>query len=153
MAWSLLGVALAVIPMLSKGGNVVSRLGAVTLGCGFALSLWIFAWHTKTLEVTANDQGLRMTSVLGWRDLPWGLIRSVEDQEIFTAYYNGRMRMWELPFPGSAVQVFAFNDERDRALMSLSSELEPKEALRGLFDLCTARTGLKLQRRTIAIHY
>ena len=55
-----------------------------------------------------------MTSVLGWRELPWGSIRSVEEQDIFTTYYNGQMRMWEMPFPGSTIRVMAFNDERDR---------------------------------------
>jgi hypothetical protein len=89
LCWSLLGVALAVIPMLGKSGNPVSRFGAIALGSAFALSLWIFAWHTKTLEVSANEQGVRMSSVLGWRELPWGLIRSVEDQDVFTTYYNG----------------------------------------------------------------
>jgi hypothetical protein len=153
LVWSILGVALAVLPMLGKGGNPISRIGYITLGSAFALSLWIFAWHTKTLEVSASDGGIRMTSVLGWRDLPWGLIRSVEDQDIFSTYYNGQMRMWELPFPGSTVRVLAFNDERDRTLMTFSPELEPSESLKRLFDLCTERTGLKLRRRTIAIQY
>ncbi len=153
LGWSLLGVALAIIPMLSKGGNPISRIGAITVGSFFALSLWIYAWHTKTLEVSANEQGIRMTSVLGWRELPWGLIRSVEDQDIYTTYYNGRMRMWEMPFPGSSVRVLAFNDERDRTLMTFSPELEPEESLSRLFDLCTERTGLKLRRRKIEIRY
>lgn len=153
LAWSLLGVALAVIPLLAKGGNPVSRIGYITLGSAFALSLWIFAWHTKTLEISAGDSGIRMTSVLGWRDLPWGLIRSVEDQDIFATYYNGQLRMWELPFPGSSVRVLAFNDAGDRTLMSFSPELVPQDSLKRLFDLCTERTGLKLHGRTIAIHY
>jgi hypothetical protein len=94
-----------------------------------------------------------MTSVLGWRDLPWEMIRTVEDQSMFTTYYNSRMLMWELPFPGSTIRVLAFKDDRARTLMSLSPELEPRDSLRRLFDLCTERTGLKLQKRTIAIHY
>lgn len=153
LGWSILGVALAIIPLLSQGGSQVTRLACTTLGAAFALSLWGFAWHTKTMEVSANSQGIRMTSVLGWRDVPWGSIRSMEDQDIFTTYYNGNTRMWELPFPGSTVRVFAFNDQRGRTLMSLSPELEPKDAVTQLFALCTQRTGLKLQRRTIAIHY
>jgi hypothetical protein len=153
LAWSILGIAMAVIPMLGTRGNSISRIGYITLGSAFALSLWIFAWHTKTLEISASDRGIRMTSVLGWRDLPWGMIRSVEDQDIFSTYYNGQLRMWELPFPGSTIRVFAFNDERARPLMTFSPELEPQDSLKSLFDLCAERTGLKLRKRTIALHY
>jgi hypothetical protein len=153
LLWSLLGVAMAVIPALSKGGNPLSRIGYMVLGIAFSLSLWLFAWHTRTLRISADDTGVRMTSVLGWRDLPWGSIRSVEDQDIFTTYFNGKLRMWELPFPGSSIRVLAFNDASDHTLMTFSPELEPKDSLRGLFELCTARTGLKLHGRTIAIPY
>jgi hypothetical protein len=153
LVWSLLGVAMASIPLLGKRGNPVSRIGYITLGSAFALALWGLAWHTHSLEVSANNQGIRMTSVLGWRDVPWQTVRSVEDQDIFTTYYNGRMRMWELPFPGSTIRVLAFNDGRDRTLISFSPELEPRESLARLFDLCTQRTGLKLHGRSIAIRY
>jgi len=153
LVWSILGIALAVIPALSKGGNSVSRAGQITLGTAFALSLWAFAWHTGTMEISANDRGIRMTSVLGWRDLPWGLIRSVEDQDIFTTYFNGQTRLWELPFPGSTIRVLAFNDERGRTLMSFSPGLEPRKSVDRLFQLCTEHTGLKLHGRTIAVDY
>jgi hypothetical protein len=81
------------------------------------------------------------------------MIRSVEDQHIFTTYYNGTMHMWGMPFPGSTVRVFAFNDASGYTLMSFSPELEPRDALRRVFDLCTEQTGLKLRDRTIAIRY
>lgn len=153
LGWSILGVAMAVIPLLSKGGNPVSRVGYVTLGSAFALSLWGFAWHTKSLEISANAQGIRMISVLGWRNLPWEMVRTVEDQSVFATYYNSQMRMWELPFPGSTTRVLTFNDGSDHTLMSLSPELEPQDSLKRLFQLCNERTGLKLQNRTIEIHY
>jgi hypothetical protein len=66
-------------------------LASTTLGAAFALSLWGFAWHMKT---------------------------STEDQDIYTTYYNGNTRMWELRFPGSTVRVFAFNEQRGRTLMT-----------------------------------
>jgi hypothetical protein len=153
LGWSILGVAMVTIVMFSKGNNQAAGLFYLMLGAAFAMALWIFAWHTKTLEVSANGQGIRMTSVLGWRDVPWNMVRGVEVQDIFTTYYNGNMRMWELPFPGSTVRVFAFNDQRGRTLMSFSPELEPKDGLRRLFDLCTERTGAVLQHRTIAIPF
>jgi hypothetical protein len=153
LAWSILGVAMVVIPMLGKGGNPVSRVAYITLGSVFALSLWGLAWHTRSMEISANSHGVRMTSVLGWRDLPWGLVRSVEDQDIFSTYYNGQMRMWELPFPGSTIRVLAFNGEHDRTLMSFSPELESQDSLKRLFELCTEQTGLKMHGRSIALPY
>jgi len=152
VGWSMLGVAMAIVVMLGKGGNQPARFAYITLGAAFAMALWVFAWHTKTMEISANGQGIRMTSVLGWRDVPWEMIRGVEDQTIFTTYYNSNMRMWELPFPGSTARIYSFNDQQGRTLMSFSPELEPKESLKQLFDLCAQRTGSKLQRRTIAIH-
>lgn len=153
LGWSILGVALAIVVMLGKGDNQASGFFAITLGAAFAIALWIFAWHTKTMEISANGQGIRMTSVLGWRDVPWEMIRGVEEQDIFTTYYNGNMRMWELPFPGSTVRIIAFNDRQGHTLMSFSPELEPKDGLKQLFELCTQRTGSQLQRRKIAIPY
>ena len=78
------GLAMAIPAMLAKGGNQPARFFYIMLGAAFAMALWLFAWHTKTLEISANGQGVRMTSVLGWRDVPWEMIRSVEDQQIFT---------------------------------------------------------------------
>jgi hypothetical protein len=111
MGWSLLGIAMALIPMFAKGDNgkgdnQVSRFATIVAGSAFTLALWSYAWHTRTLEVSGNAEGMRMTSVLGWRNVPWGLVHSVEDQSVFTTYYNGSMRMWELPFPGSTVRVY-----------------------------------------------
>jgi hypothetical protein len=151
--WSILGIAMASVGLFVKGGNPLSRIGYTTLGTAFTLALWGLAWHTKSMEISANHQGIRMTSVLGWRDVPWSMIRSVEDQHIFTTYYNGTMHMWEMPFPGSTVRVFAFNDANGHTLMSFSPELEPHDALKRVFELCTEQTGSKLRDRTIAIRY
>jgi hypothetical protein len=129
LGWSLLGVAMVVSVWITKGSSQPSRFGYLVLGSAFTLMLWLYAWHTKTLELSANAQGIRMTSVLGWRDVPWELIRGVEEQEIFTTYYNGNMRMWELPFPGSTVRVISFNNQGGRTLMSFSPELGPKDRL------------------------
>jgi hypothetical protein len=153
LGWSILGVAMAVSVIFSKGNNQAARLAYLLLGCAFTAGLWIFAWHTKSLEISANPRGVRMTSVLGWRDVPWEMIRSVEEQEIFTTYYNGNMRMWELPFPGSTVRVFALNDERGRTVMSFSPDLEPKAGLKQLFELCTQRTGSALKQRKIPLPF
>ncbi len=140
---------MVVLLSLGKDGPQAGRLFGTMLGSAFAISLWIFAWHTKSLQVSANAQRLRMTSVLGWRDVPWEMVGSVELQEIFTTYYNGNLRMWELPFPGSTVRVIAFNDSRGKTLLSFSPELEPKDAIKHLFELCSQRTGCTLQHRTI----
>jgi hypothetical protein len=123
------------------------------LGFAFATALWVFACHTKTLELSANPQGLRMTSLLGWRDVPWEMVHGVEMQQIFTTYYNGNMRMWEIPFPGSTVEVFSFNDRQGRTLLSFSPELEPKVGLTQILELCTRRTGSTLQQRKVTVPF
>ncbi|MCU1232780.1 MAG: hypothetical protein JWP63_747 [Candidatus Solibacter sp.] len=149
VGWSMLGVGMVVLVAIGKDNRQASRLAYMLLGSAFAIGLWMYAWHTKSLELSANGQGLRMTSALGWRDVPWEMVRGVELQEIFTTYYNGNMRMWELPFPGSTARVYSFNDQRGRTLLSFSPELAPKDGLKQLFDLCAQRTGSKLQHRTI----
>lgn len=153
LGWSILGVAMVIGAMFGKGDSRVSGFFYMMLGAAFTIALWLYAWHTKTMEVSANGQGIRMTSVLGWRDVPWELIRGVEEQEIFTTYYNGNMRMWEIPFPGSAVRIIAFNDGQGRTLMSFSPELEPKDGLRQLFELCTQRTGARIEWRRIRVPF
>jgi hypothetical protein len=153
VAWSVLGLAMVVIAALSKGGNPAARLFYMMLGATFATALWVFASHTRSLEVSANGQGLRMTSVLGWRDVPWEMVNGVEMQEIFTTYYNGNMRMWELPFPGSTVRVVSFNDKQGSTLLSFSPDLEPKDGLKQLFALCTQHTGSSLQQRKFPVPF
>ena len=154
MFWSLLGVAMAAVAFLGRGnGNPATAYFYITLGSTFALALWVFACHTKTLEVSANDHGIRVTSALGWRDVPWTLIADVEEQEIFTTYYNGNLRMWELPFPGSTVRILSFNDQQGRTLLSFSPALEPKATLNELLALSAHKTGSPLQRRQIPLQF
>ncbi len=153
IVWSLLGVAMVVLTVLGKGGNPVSRVGYITLGSAFTLFVWGCAWQAQSLEISANNRVVRMTSVLGWRDLPWSMVRTVEDQDIFTTYFNGKLRMWELPFPGSTIRVLALNGDENRTLMSFSPDLEPRDSMKRWFDLCAGRTGLRLQKRKDAIRY
>ncbi len=94
-----------------------------------------------------------MSSVLGWRNVPWEIVHGVEMQEIFPTYYNGNMRMWELPFPGSTVRLVSFNDKQGSTLLSFSPELEPKGRLKQVFALCTQRTGSSLQQRKLPVPF
>jgi hypothetical protein len=153
LGWSILGIAMVVLAALGKAGNPAARLFYMMLGGAFATALWVFACHTKSLELSANEQGLRMTSVLGSRNVPWEMVHGVEMQEIFTTYYNGNMRMWELPFPGSTVRVVSFNDKQGSTLLRFSPELEPKEGLKQVFALCTQRTGSSLQQRKLPVPF
>ncbi|HWC98041.1 MAG TPA: hypothetical protein VG456_14875 [Candidatus Sulfopaludibacter sp.] len=153
VGWSMLGVAMAVIVLAAGGGRIPAGMFRIILGAAFAISLWLLAWHTKSMELSANAQGVRLTTVLGWRDVPWTRIRGVQDQHIFTSYYNGQMRMWELPFAGSTTRVLAFTDERGRTVMTFSPTLEPKDAMKQLFALCKQQTGAHLERRDIALPF
>jgi hypothetical protein len=151
LGWSILGLAMAIPPLFGPGGNLVSRYSTSLVGAAFTASLWIYSWHTKTLEISADSNGVRMTSVLGWQDVPWRIVRGLEDQTIFQSYYDARMRMWKLPFPGSSVKLYAFTDDRGRTLMSFSPEAEPKGSVEKLFDLCLQQTGLIVKSRRINV--
>jgi len=153
LGWSILGLAMAIPPLFGPGGNLVSRYSTSLLGAAFTAGLWIYSWHTKTLEISADTNGVRMTSVLGWQDVPWRTVRGVEDQTLFQSLYDAKMRMWRLPFPGSSVRIYAFTDERGRTLMSFSPEAEPKAAVEKLLDLCLQQTGSIVKSRRIAVRY
>jgi len=105
------------------------------------------------MEITANDRGIRMISSLGWRDVPWELVRGIEDKEILNTYYNGNMRMWEMPWPGSTTRLITLAGERGFPLMTITPEVEPKAALRRLLDLCERRTGTRMERRKINLNF
>ena len=77
------------------------------------------------------------------------MVGSVELQEIFTTYYNGNLRMWELPFPGSTVRVIAFNDPRGKDAAQFQPGIGAEGRVKHLFELCSQRTGCTLQHRTI----
>jgi hypothetical protein len=151
LGWSLLGVVMVIASAFAPERRQPAGMCYMAVGAAFAISLWIFSWHTRTLELSANREGIRMTSVLGWRHIPWSMIRGVESQDLFTTYYNGKMRMWELPFPGSTIHVLAFMGERGHTVLSFSPELEPKGDLKELLDLCTQQTGARVEHRDIRL--
>jgi len=153
IGWSTLGIALIVGEVLGGGGNQPGGMFRIACGAAFTIALWLLSWHTKTMELSANAEGVRLTSVLGWREVEWKRICGVEDQHIFTTYYNGDMRMWELPFPGSTARVLAFTNEKGRPVLTFSPELEPKGGFKQLFDLCKQQTGATLQQRDVPLPF
>jgi len=153
IGWSTLGIALVAAEVFGGDANRPGGMFRIACGTAFTIALWLLSWHTKTMELSANAEGVRLSSVLGWREVPWKRIRGVEDQHIFTSYYNGDMRMWELPFPGSTARVLAFTNESGRSILTFSPELEPKDALKQLFDLCKQQTGAALQQRDVRLPF
>jgi hypothetical protein len=87
--WSLLGVALCVLSLHPEGG--ISRTKVISgalVGALFAISVWISAWRDATLRITANDHGVRLISITGWRDVRWEEVKGFQLQSIFTTYYS-----------------------------------------------------------------
>jgi hypothetical protein len=153
LGWSVLGIVMAVMVLFASIASRPQRCFQVLIGACFTVALWGLASHTATMEITANDRGIRMISSLGWRDVPWELVRGIEDKEILNTYYNGNMRMWEMPWPGSTTRLITLAGERGFPLMTITPEVEPKAALRRLLDLCERRTGTRMERRKINLNF
>jgi hypothetical protein len=153
LIWSLLGVAMFGMALHPEGGySRIQILSGAILGLSFAVAVWISAWRDATLSLTADDHGVRMITITGWRDVPWDQVKRFERQSTYTTYYSGR-GMWELPSPGSIIETFAMTDANGRTLLHFGLDLEPEEAKKDLFRLCKAKTGVSVTYRDIPIKY
>jgi hypothetical protein len=144
--WSLLGVAALATGIFAPWGTPYQRLGPILLGSFFMLGTWGLALHGRTLRVSASGQGLRETSALGWRQVPWERVRSVERRDVVSVAYQFTMRE-RLAFPGNRARTIVFADDYGFALLRMSEHMQPSAAVQRLFDLCEQRTGLQLKFR------
>jgi hypothetical protein len=145
LCWSMLGVVLAVSPRIfGYDESLIITVSGTITGAAFAFSLWIMAWRDATLTLSANDHGVRLISITGWKDVPWESIRGLELQRTYETYYRGR-GMWELPSPGSVLTSYVFTDSNGRTLLHFGLDLIPDEGRVKLFELCKAHTGATLR--------
>jgi hypothetical protein len=152
LCWSLLGIPAVLAPWIVKeSGNRITHISLALLGSAYVLGVWGVAWRDVSMELSANAQGIRMSSLTGWRDVPWEMVHGLENQSIFRTYQSPFLGMMELPFPGTALNVYAFTDANDRTLISFGRELVPNEAMAQLFKLCKAHTGHDLTNRDVPI--
>jgi hypothetical protein len=138
--WSLLGLAAFCVGVFGPNMEPFSRLWALLAGVAFMLITGLLAWNNATLRVHADSTGLRSSSALGWRQVRWDLVKSMELREITpTTYHLGGD---QLAFPGSTTKSFVFSDADGRTLLHMSTKMQPKEDVRRFFDLVRERTGL-----------
>lgn len=153
LCWSLLGVALCVLSLHPEYSiSRTKTISGALVGALFAISVWISAWRDATLRITANDHGVRLVSITGWRDVRWEQVKGFQLQSIFTTYYSGQ-GMWELPAAGSIIKVYALTDANNRTLLSFGPEVIPGEGRNDLFRLCKAKTGVSVMSLDVPIKY
>lgn len=149
--WSLLGLAALLCGVLNRSGTQIQRVGLSSVGIAFILLMWALALDNKTTEISADPSGMRKTTAFGWCHIRWQQLGSVEKQN--TVFGRGRSilpsRGSRDSFPGREVTTIVFADHSGRALMRMSQYMQPRKAVRRLFDLCAERTGLRMEFRRI----
>lgn len=151
LLWSLLGIAAFACGVFAPLGSPFQRLVPLAIGLAFTLGTWGLALYNRTMKVSAGQQGLLATSALGWRQVRWEQIRSVELRETISAQRKPFHQTAELPFPGNMASSIVFADGQGFTLLRMSENMQPPEALRGLIQMCEARTGLHRQLRHITL--
>jgi hypothetical protein len=147
--WSLLGVAAFACGVFAPIGTPFQRLGPMLLGLGFMLLTWGLALHTSTLRISAGENGLRATSALGWREVRWDQIRSVERRATTSTRRPAFDLREKLPFPGNTARSIVFGDAYGFALLRMSDKMQPRSTVQRLMELVEARTGLHEQFRRL----
>jgi hypothetical protein len=147
--WSLLGVAAFCCGAFASSMSPFTRLWALLAGVVFMVITGMLAWNNGTLRISADSRGLRSSSALGWRQVRWEQVKSVELREVSPVTYS--MEGNRLPFPGRTTKSFVFYDSSGRTVLHMSTQMQPKEDLGRFFRLCQERTGLILHFRTVEV--
>jgi hypothetical protein len=152
LLWSLLGVALFALALHPGGGfSRTKAISGAAVGALFAMSVWVSAWRDATWNLTANDSGVRVISITGWKDVAWSEIKGFERQSIFTTYLQGIG--WSMPAPGSVVEVYALLDRNGHTLTHFGLDVGPSDMRRGFMRLCEAKAGVTVTLKDAPIRY
>jgi len=139
--WSVLGFAAFCCGVLITSMGPFQRLWSISAGGLFIMVTFMLSLYNYTLRISADSLGLRVTSALGWRDVPWKLVKGVELREVSPAVpysINGKL----LPFPGRTTRSYVFTGAGGNTLFRMSIHMQPPEDRRRFFELCRERTGL-----------
>jgi len=141
--WSLLGLAAFCVRRIWSHMEPFSRLWALLAGVAFMLTHRAAGLEQRHAPCPCRfDAGLRSSSAIGWRQVRWDLVKSMELREITpTTYHLGGD---QLAFPGSNHQVLRLLGCGPVApLLHMSTKMQPKEDVRRFFEtLVRERTGL-----------
>ena len=114
------------------------------------LAMWAMSLESRTIEIRADSERIRKSSAFGWIEVPWERVARVERQEVIPDERTpGFLLNRQLPFPGRKVESYVFVDRHGRTLFTMSLAMQPAEPMHRLLDLCRAKTGSTLERRTI----
>jgi hypothetical protein len=147
--WSAIGLGAVALGLFAPVVTPLARIGYVLLGGLWILLTASLSLYNATTQVAADAHGLLETSAFGWRDLRWEEIGGVETRE--TVPTRRRNFRDALPFPGNTTRSLVFTRRDGRALMRLSVAMQPRDSMRRLLEVCTARTGLVEQFRRIKV--
>jgi len=152
LLWSLLGVALFGLGLHPGGGfSRTKAISGAVVGALFAISLWLSAWRYATWSLTANDSGVRVISITGWKEVAWSEVKGFARQSIFTTYLQGLG--WSIPARGAALDMYALTDRNGHTLAHFGLDAGPSDMRHGLFRLCEARTGVAVTAKDVPIRY
>ena len=145
--WSLLGVAALAFGVFSSEGRMIARVGLSLIGVLVILFAWSVSLTSRTLEITADRNGIRKTSAFGWSEIRWDQIGRFE-RLITIPETKKRWLLYDLPFPGRESENYVLSNKSGWPLMHISVDMGPMGAMRRLLELCHERTGLSLERKT-----
>ncbi len=148
--WSLLGVAALALAVFVRAGTPIQRAVLGGIGTLFILSMCALALNNRTTEVSADRSRLRKTTAFGWCQTSWDQVGSVERQRtIFGRPASMLRKNTSDTFAGREVTLIVFADRSGHALVTMSQFMQPPKQMLRLMDLCTERTGLHIEFRTI----
>ena len=152
--WSLFGVCGLAWVVYYPGGTPFQRFWPGCL-CGFLVVFTlVLALESLTMEISADDAGVRKTTALGWNFVPWEAVKRFELQRTLPVRRSSQPGFFleeKLTFPGRATEGYAFMGANGFSLMRISVEMEPASAMDELFDMCARKTGLHPEKRTYEI--
>jgi len=157
VAWSVLGIvptATLVLQLRLEGSVAPIAVATTAGGLLFTLALLVYAAHVQSYRVWPAISGLRHCSVMGWQEIPWNVIKRIEDRTVTTVHRTSsnfdpigishpRIQDGPVEVPSHYVRLL---DETGHYLLDLSRDLEGQAAL---VKLCAERTGLPVIKRDI----
>ena len=138
--WSVLGLGAAALGLFAPAVTPLARIGYVLLGGLWVMLTASLSLYNGTIQVASDAHGLLETSAFGWRDLRWEEVGGVETREVVPTTRSKGFSD-SMAFPGAITRQLVFTRPDGRALMRLSTNMQPRDNMQRILDLCAAHTG------------